>query len=158
MVASCGFTLIARYPFLDLNILDLTHNYGPNYLDLKNAPEHEKVSIFRSDLMQVKNIWETISSRPHAELFIDMSQLCGPTIMANHHNNHQVARMYKSKEVTGNVTGPDSFPDRNVNWQKVKIYSDQFKPAGWIMRASRKLHMYRLKMEFALSNLFKKPV
>ena len=92
-VASCGFSLLCRWPAFDLNVLGLSHVYAHTYGNFLESPPDEHVRLVRQRLLRAARNARAGRIPAARDVFFDASRDAGAVVMANHGGNFQPWRL-----------------------------------------------------------------
>ena len=92
-VASCGFSLLCRWPAFDLNVLGLSHVYAHTYGDFLEPPPDGHVRLVRQRLLRAARNARAGRIPAARDVFFDASRDAGAVVMANHGGNFQPWRL-----------------------------------------------------------------
>ena len=92
-VASCGFSLLCRWPAFDFSVLGLSHVYAQTYGDFLEPPPDEHVRLVRQWLVQAARDARVGRIPMGRDAFFDASREAGAVVMANHGGNFQPWRL-----------------------------------------------------------------
>ncbi|MCF8403908.1 MAG: putative rhamnosyl transferase [Bacteroidales bacterium] len=136
--SSCGFSLRVKYPEYNHSVSGMVHKFAPHYFNFTSSPPTRHVQAIRKVFLEssYKNK-EELSSWPPDSMFRDISEVTGPVLMSNHARNAQYSRLYEQKHMSDIVTGPDSFNEYNIDWEKAYKYISGFKKNRSIYFARR---------------------
>ncbi len=126
--ASCGFSLLAKYPHFSFCVLGVKHSQAKHYFDFATAPANLHVEHCRTAFIAAgSDNNEQIDKYPASTFFHDLSAETGPVLMSNHTNNVQKWRLYEGKIGKSPVTGPETFPNLTVDLERFETYSRDFR-------------------------------
>lgn len=150
-VASCGFSLLCKYPEYDFNVLGLRHGSAENSVDFANPPKNANVKFFREHLehCSLKDAGDPDRWK-RGDMFYDISRDVGAVLMTNHCVNDQIWRVYEKKTNCESVKERESFPGFMIDWERVSSYASSFKRSP--RRLITRLLLKRLSSLFSLSD------
>ena len=149
-VASCGFSLLCRWPAFDFSVLGLGHRYAQTYGDFLEPPPDEHVRLVRQWLVQAARD-ARVDLPMGRDTFFDASREAGAVVMANHGGNFQPWRLNwgprrgaqgaceagvaapEAPASARRVQGAATFPDVSIDWQAAQRHRRRFRP--WRVRA-----------------------
>ena len=147
-VASCGFSLLCRWPAFDFSVLGLSHVYAQTYGDFLEPPPDEHVRLVRQWFLQAARDARVGRIPMGSDTFFDASRNAGAVVMANHGGNFQPWRLNwgprPGAQGTGEagpevpasarrVLGAATFPDVSIDWQAARRHRRRFRP--WRIQA-----------------------
>ncbi len=147
-VASCGFSLLCRWPAFDFSVLGLSHVYAQTYGDFLDPPPDEHVRLVRQWFLQAARDARVGRIPMGPDTFFDASRDAGAVVMANHGGNFQPWRLNRGPRPGAQgageagpeapasaqrVQGAATFPDVSIDWQAVRRHGRRFRP--WRVRA-----------------------
>ena len=118
-VASCGFSLLCRYPAFDFSVLGLRHKCAEQYgAILEPANKHVGLT-WRRFLLAARDarVGHVLTGR---DFFFDVSRAAGAVLMSNHGDNGQTQRLRRSPQEDASarrVQGAATFPDVSIDWR-----------------------------------------
>ena len=130
-VASCGFTLLCRYPAFDFSVLGLRSYYAETYFDFYVPPPAENVRFYREAFLQAARDARVGAIPMAGDAFFDASRQAGAVLMSNHGANLQFWRLSPgrlSRGPSSKVSGPETFPDVFIDWAAVRRHARHFTP------------------------------
>ena len=140
-VASCGFTLLCRYPAFDFCVLGLKSYYAETYFDFPRAPPAENVRFYRQRFLEAASNARVGRIPMGDAAFFDASQQAGAVLMSNHGANLQSWRLSRRRGRSGGTPGPggghvpyrkvlgaETFPDVANDWAAVHCHARHFTP------------------------------
>jgi hypothetical protein len=138
-VSSCGFSLSCLRGAYDFSVQAVKHSAAENYLAFNTSAKNEYIESFRR-LVKTKSAQKGIDveSWRAEDTFHDLSPTIGPVLMTNHFTNNQAGRLYEKKPSYTKVSGPESFPEFDINWSIARRYSAEFHSAKSILYHVRK--------------------
>ena len=128
-VASCGFTLLCRYPAFDFSVLGLRSYYAETYFDFHVSPPAENVRFYRKAFLQAARDTRVGRIPMKSDAFFDASRQAGAVLMSNHGANLQFWRLSPGRRSNGpscKVSGPETFPDVSIDWAAVRRHARHF--------------------------------
>ena len=147
-VASCGFSLLCRWPAFDFSVLGLSHVYAQTYGDFLEPPPDEHVRLVRQQLLQAARDARVGRIPMGPDTFFDASRDAGAVVMANHGGNFQPWRLNRGPRPGAQgageagpeapasarrVQGAATFPDVSIDWRAARCHRRRFRP--WRVRA-----------------------
>lgn len=125
--ASCGFSLLAKFPELPFCALGLKHSCAEHYLDFASPPKDRHVELCRKAFTAAAiDNGLRLEDLPPGDVFRDLGAKTGPVLMSNHVGNDQKWRLYERKSDQTPVTGPETFPNVTVDLQRFAEYAGDF--------------------------------
>ncbi|MEZ5196859.1 MAG: glycosyltransferase [Bacteroidales bacterium] len=118
--SSCGFSLIAKYPLVEYSVLGIMHRMAEKYIDFSLRPNNKNIAFHHKRFKETfrKNN-DDFRQWNKKDLLFDLSETTGPVLMTNHKFNAQYGRLYEVKPELLKVTGPETFPEFNIDWDFV---------------------------------------
>ena len=180
-VASCGFSLLCRWPAFDFSVLGLSHVYAQTYGDFLEPPPDEHVRLVRQWFLQAARDARVGRIPMGPDTFFDASRDAGAVVMANHGGNFQPWRLNQSprpgaqgaceaepeapasgrdrtsgrrsqEEIPARrVQGAATFPDISIDWQAATRHRRRFRP--WRIQARLLEHRLHGSREAAARRL-----
>lgn len=149
-VTSCGVSLLARYPDYPVNMMGVHHWTTRKLLDWSFAGEAGDVFDpvrFQRQRQVIERLGEragdSLRDYDPANTFHDTAERVGRPLIANHGGNAEAFRLYERKKRT-RVTGPESFPDHEIDWEIFNRYAATFR-ASRAIQAQHYLRQARFK-------------
>jgi len=120
---SAGFTFGCNTPDLDYSVLYFRHRFAKRYL----APSEKLPGGSREDLLNdAKGLGIDLERWAPEDTFYDIANDVGPMMMTNHGFNNQLQRVWKHEPHSKLVTGPESFPNIEIDWAAMKSNKAHF--------------------------------
>ena len=150
-VASCGLSLLARWPAFDFSVFGLSHVHAETYGDFLEPPPDEHVRLVRQWFLQAARAARVGRIPSGRDTFFDASRDAGAVVTSNHGGNFQPWRLHRNPrggtqgicEAGGaapeaersqgeipvrRVEGAATFPDVAVDWQAARRHRRHFHP------------------------------
>ena len=130
-VASCGFSLLCRWPAFDFSVLGLSHVHAEAYGDFLEPPPNERVRLVRQRLLQAARAARVGRIPSGRDIFFDASRDAGAVVMSNHGGNFQPWRLrWSPRDGTqgpseAGAAGPRAGPTAAERSQEEIAHSDQ---------------------------------
>ncbi len=142
-VASCGFSLLCRWPAFDFSVFGLSHMYAETYGDFLTPSPSEHVRLVRQWLVQAARDARVGRIPMGRDAFFDASHDAGAVVIANHGGNFEPWRLNRGPW-PGENEGPAlergfrpadaaTFPDVEIDWQAAERHHRHFRP--WRVRS-----------------------
>ena len=146
-VASCGFSLLCRYPVFDFSVLGMRHYFAMKYLNFLEPPPRENVRFYRQAFLEAARD-ACVGRVPMGNAaFFDAGPQAGAVLMSNHGANygknprrfgwrwerHGRAGLENDHASRQKVLGAETFPDVQIDWIAVRRHATHFGP--WRGRA-----------------------
>ena len=126
---SCGFSLLCRYPTYDYSVFKVPNRLGHVIFDDLTDLKEPWRALRQEFKARVKTSGERWEKWTKEDFFFDVSTLSGPVVMTNHFLNQRINRLYVEKPGHKSVSGPQSFPNMVINWDRVN-------ESSWLFRKS----------------------
>ena len=140
--ASCGFSLLCRYPAFDFSVLGMRHYFAMKYLNFQVSPPRENVRFYRQAFLEAARDARVGRVPMGNAAFFDAGPRAGAVLMSNHGANYGknprrsgvavgAARTIRSENGSAarrKVLGAETFPDVRVDWTAVRRHATHFAP------------------------------
>ena len=137
-VASCGFSLLCRYPAFDFSVLGMRHYFAMKYLNFQVPPPRENVRFYRQAFLEAARDAGVGLGPMGNAAFFDAGPRAGAVLMSNHGANYgknprrsgwlweRPGRAGSENAARRPVLGADTFPDVSIDWGAVRRHARHF--------------------------------
>ena len=160
-VASCGFSLLCRYPAFDFSVRGMEHHLAKHYFDPHAPPRRENVRFYRQAFLEAARD-ARVGRIPVGEAaFFDTSPPAGAVVMTNHGGNDGMhpsrslrpsywrgrsGRSLQAENASHRpVLGAETFPDVEIDWTAVRRHAGHFSPRRVAARLSERKLSKRIR-------------
>lgn len=149
--ASCGFSLLGKYPEVDFNVLGIVHRTAEKYIDFSLTPTNKNIAFHQNRFKEafLKNN-DNFKQWNKNDLLFDLNTISGPVLMTNHKYNAQYKRLHEKKPGSKIVIGPETFPEFSIDWDCAMRNTSQFN-IDKLQYIKRKWHFKWVKFKRRMS-------
>ena len=134
--ASCGFSLLCRWPDYDFSVLGMRHKHAANYFDFRTPAASRNAAIYRRWFVEAARAEGGRRVPSGEDALHDLGPAAGAALQTNHGANLQLWRLGEGRSKRRRVLGAGTFPDVAVDWDALRRHAADFR---WWRTVSRRL-------------------